>query len=115
MDDRNREDNRSMIDRDELIDEIKSLKGEIAELKRLLMEHRHQDDGKVSLPVLTPPVPEGPNLSLEATCSVCKWSLTFEQGPKDPSNMICHKSGFEGFTSDDAPSCEGDFFEPELR
>ena len=46
------------------------------------------------------------------TCSTCKWVKRFAKRDDEPSNMGCSKPGFEGYTSDTSPACDGAFYMP---
>ena len=46
----------------------------------------------------------------QVKCSKCIWGERLDARPDEPSKLGCTRPGWEGYTSDEKPSCGGTFF-----
>lgn len=53
------------------------------------------------------------NQKTEIKCSNCVHGITFKKRDDEPSNMGCNESDWAGYTTDEKPSCNGEFFYPK--
>lgn len=50
---------------------------------------------------------------IEKKCSTCDYLKRFNKRPDEPSDMGCNKPGWEGYTFEDRPACDGAFYYPK--